>query len=79
MKNEKVLRLYDAVYQYTDVLNDKALNILDEQLDAKGVYDGFEALMDDPLTDLPRLTATLMCEAMRQTLMECEDRCKECE
>lgn len=79
MKNEKVLRLYDAVYQYTDVLNDAALNILDEQLDAKGVYDGFEALMDDPATDLPWLTATLMCEAMRQALIECEDRCKNCE
>ena len=77
MRNEKVLKLYDAVYQFTDKLGDTALNILDKHLDAKGVYDGFEALMENPATDLPWLTATLMCDAMKLAIAECEDRCSE--
>jgi hypothetical protein len=76
MTNEMILDLYGKLYDFTDELNDTALNILDEQLDDAGVYDEFMLLMDDldsPLTDD---TLAKMRNALEIAIEMCEDECE---
>jgi acyl-homoserine lactone acylase PvdQ len=76
MTNEMILDLYGKLYDFTDELNDTALNILDEQLDDAGVYDEFMLLMDDPDSPLTDDTLAKMRNALEIAMEMCEDECE---
>jgi acyl-homoserine lactone acylase PvdQ len=76
MTNEMILDLYGKLYDFTDELNDTALNILDEQLDDAGVYDEFMLLMDDPDSPLTDDTLAKMRNALEIAIEMCEDECE---
>ena len=71
-----ILDLYGKLYDFTDELNDTALNILDEQLDDAGVYDEFMLLMDDPDSPLTDDTLAKMRNALEIAMEMCEDECE---
>lgn len=76
MTNEMILDLYGKLYDFTDELNDTALNILDEQLDDAGVYDEFMLLMDDPDSPLTDDMLAKMRNALEIAIEMCEDECE---
>ena len=78
MTNEMILDLYDKVYDFTDELGDTALNILDEQLEARGVYDDFMQLIElyDKCPELSQSVLSKLYEAHEAALVECHDECE---
>ena len=78
MKNDMILDLYGKVYDFTDELGDEALEILDAELDALGVYDEFMQLLDlyDECPELPHDILCKMADALQAALDECQDQCE---
>ena len=76
MTNEMILDLYGTVYDFTDQLDDQALNILNEHLDNAGVYDEFMLLMEDPAAVLDESKIPAIREALQDAIAECEEECE---
>ena len=75
MTNEMILDLYNKLYDFTDEMGDRALNILDEQLDANGVYDDFMQLIElyDECPEFSQSILSKLAEALQTAIAECED------
>lgn len=71
MTQKKLQKLYDNVYDYTDQLNDKALNILDDVVDRYEASHLLEAFLDEiPMSDAE---AELLAQALREAADECDE------
>jgi hypothetical protein len=73
MTQDKLQRLYNAVYKYTDQLNDDALEILDNVVDRYEASHLLEAFLDEtPISDAD---AELLARALREAAAQCKDEC----
>ena len=71
MTQKKLQKLYDNVYDYTDQLDDKALNILDDVVDRFEASHLLEAFLDEiPMSDAE---AELLAQALREAADECDE------
>ena len=71
MTQKKLQKLYDNVYDYTDQLDDKALNILDNVVDRYEASHLLEAFLDEiPMSDAE---AELLAQALREAADECDE------
>jgi predicted transcriptional regulator len=71
MTQKKLQKLYDNVYDYTDQLDDKALNILDDVVDRYEASHLLEAFLDEiPMSDAE---AELLAQALREAADECDE------
>ena len=73
MTNEQLQDLYDVVYEYTDLMNDGALDILDDvvsEFKAASIYDDW---LDDE--DLPKESAELLASVFIEAAARCKDEC----
>jgi len=71
MTQKKLQKLYDNVYDYTDQLDDKALNILDDVVDRYEATHLLEAFLDEiPMSDAE---AELLARALREAADECDE------
>jgi hypothetical protein len=73
MTNEQLQDLYDVVYEYTDIMNDDALEILDDvvrEFEAASIYDDW---LDDE--DLPEESAELLASVFIEAAERCEEAC----
>ena len=73
MTNAQLQDMYDDVYAYTEILNDDALEILDEVVTELGVESIYDDWLDDE--DLPEEDAARLAEAFLKAAARCEGRC----
>jgi len=70
MTIDKLQSLYDAVYEYTDQLNDEALNILDTVAEAHGADDIMMKFLTDGVVTYDE--AVLLAAVFEMAADECE-------
>jgi hypothetical protein len=70
MTIDKLQSLYDAVYEYTDELNDEALDILDTVAEAHGADDVLQKFLTDGV--VTHEEAVLLAEVFEMAAEECE-------
>ena len=73
MTNAQLQDMYDVVYEYTDIMNDDALEILDDvvrEFKAESIYDDW---LDDE--DLPEESAELLASVFIEAAARCEEAC----
>ena len=73
MTNAQLQDLYDVVYEYTDIMNDDALEILDDvvrEFKAESIYDDW---LDDE--NLPEESASLLASVFIEAAERCEEAC----
>jgi hypothetical protein len=70
MTIDKLQSLYDAVYEYTDQLNDEALNILDAVAEEHGADDIMMKFLTDGV--VTHEEAVLLAEVFKMAADECE-------
>jgi hypothetical protein len=70
MTIDKLQSLYDAVYEYTDQLNDEALDILDTVAEAHGADDILQKFLTDGV--VTQEEAVLLAEVFEMAAEECE-------
>ena len=73
MTQEKLQELYDVVYEYTGMLDDTALNILDEVIDEMGVEHIADAFFDETLMSVE--DAELLGNAFIIAAERCAEEC----
>jgi len=73
MKNEKLQKLYDVVYEYTDIMNDDALNILDDVVAEFNVEHIADAFFDE--SEISPEDTELLAEAFIEAAARCADEC----
>jgi transcriptional regulator of aromatic amino acid metabolism len=71
MTQKRLQKLYDNVYDYTDQLDDKALNILDDVVDRYEASHLLEAFFDE--TPMTEAEADLLAVAFREAAEECDE------
>jgi hypothetical protein len=71
MINERLQELYDAVYEYTNIIDDTALNILDEVVEEHGV----ESICDDFLNEVDISAENE--ELLAAAFIEADERCND--
>jgi hypothetical protein len=79
MTQKKLQKLYNNVYNYTDQLDDEALEILDDVVERYEASHLLEAFLDEiPMSDAE---AELLAVALREAAEECEEQCddEDCE
>jgi hypothetical protein len=76
MINERLQELYDAVYEYTNIIDDTALNILDEVVEERGV----ESICVDFLNevDISAENEELLAAAFIEAAERCNDEADLC-
>jgi hypothetical protein len=70
MTIDKLQSLYDAVYEYTDELNDEALDILDAVAEEYGADDILQKFLTDGV--VTHEEAVLLAEVFEMAAEECE-------
>jgi hypothetical protein len=70
MTIDKLQSLYDAVYEYTDELNDEALDILDAVAEAHGADDILQKFLTDGVVTHDE--AVLLAAVFEMAAEECE-------
>jgi hypothetical protein len=70
MTIDKLQSLYDAVYEYTDQLNDEALDILDTVAEEYGADDILQKFLTDGV--VTHEEAVLLAEVFEMAAEECE-------
>ena len=70
MTIDKLQSLYDAVYEYTDQLNDEALDILDAVAEEYGADDILQKFLTDGV--VTQEEAVLLAEVFEMAAEECE-------
>jgi hypothetical protein len=70
MTIDKLQSLYDAVYEYTDELNDEALDILDTVAEAHGADDILQKFLTDGV--VTHEEAVLLAAVFEMAAEECE-------
>jgi hypothetical protein len=70
MTIDKLQSLYDAVYEYTDQLNDEALDILDAVAEEYGADDILQKFLTDGV--VTHEEAVLLAEVFEMAAEECE-------
>ena len=70
MTIDKLQSLYDAVYEYTDQLNDEALDILDTVAEEHGADDILQKFLTDGV--VTHEEAVLLAEVFEMAADECE-------
>lgn len=73
----KLQELYDVVYEFTDVLNDGALDILDDVLDNMSASELMDKWFDEE--ELTDEEFELLCEAFVVAADKCEEAAEEYE
>lgn len=70
MKKEELEALYGRIYDFTDVVGDDALEVLDSHIENEGLTEVFDRFLDE--ADLSEADAARLGMCFEEILSECE-------